>query len=163
MCLAAPQTIAGGTFRAVIGSGAGLLVDDALTVRTTLGQPIAGVIPDGSVDRVRAGFWYLHDGSILLDSPGAPAPLPVRYRLLPSIPNPAHTRTTVAFELPRESRVRVAIYGVTGRRVATVTDGERPPGRHVLDVDTSAFAAGVYFFRIEAEGFHASHRLIVVR
>ena len=59
--------------------------------------------------------------------------------------------------------MRLTIHDVRGRTVANLADGIVPAGHHVRTWDSAGVAAGVYFIRFEAPGFHADRRLVVVR
>ena len=48
-------------------------------------------------------------------------------------------------------------------KLAKLADGPVPAGRHERTWDSSRAAAGVYFVRFEAPGFHAERRLVVIR
>jgi hypothetical protein len=73
--------------------------------------------------------------------------------LLPPTPNPAVGRLQMSFTLPEAAPVRLMIVDVTGREVATLVDGERPPGRHRVVWEArggrAAAAPGVYFARLQ--------------
>jgi hypothetical protein len=79
---------------------------------------------------------------------GAPV-LPVEYALLQNYPNPFNPSTTIAYDLPRAGFVTLMIYDYLGRQVTTLVQGEMPAGRHLVLVDASAFASGVYVFRLQ--------------
>ncbi|MEO5618702.1 MAG: malectin domain-containing carbohydrate-binding protein [Candidatus Eisenbacteria bacterium] len=89
-------------------------------------------------------------------------------RLLPARPNPARGAVSMAFELPRVSRVRLSVYDVQGARVRTLADRPFTPGTHALRWDGRdelgrAVANGVYFAQIEMEGARATQRLVMLR
>ena len=72
-------------------------------------------------------------------------------------PNPARLALTLRFALPRETRVRLAVYDAAGRRVRDLVSGVLPAGGHaigwnLLDERGRAVGAGLYFVRLEAEG-----------
>lgn len=59
-------------------------------------------------------------------------------------------RLAFELELAATAEVRVAVYDVSGRHVATLADGTLPAGRHTLMVPAGpAEASGVYFARAE--------------
>ncbi|HEX8385576.1 MAG TPA: T9SS type A sorting domain-containing protein, partial [Rubricoccaceae bacterium] len=78
-------------------------------------------------------------------------------------PNPAAGRTSLRFALPDARPVRIAVYDLLGRTVATVAEGVRAAGWHEVHVETSPLAAGVYVVRLEAGDTVRSVRLSVVR
>ena len=88
-------------------------------------------------------------------------------RLLGAYPNPFNPRTTVAFELPEDRRVRLAVYDVAGREVAVLADGVFEQGRNSLAWDATsrgeALASGVYFITMDAEGVRDSKKVVLLR
>jgi len=89
-------------------------------------------------------------------------------RLAPPRPNPFRTRTTLAWVLPRAGRVRVGVFDVVGRRIATLVDGWQIAGAHETIWDghsTSGNRApdGVYLVRAEAAGFVIARRIVLLR
>lgn len=59
--------------------------------------------------------------------------------------------------------VRIVVYDILGRRVATLVDAEQPAGRHRAVFDASRVASGVYVYRLEVGGTLFSNRMVVVR
>lgn len=67
-------------------------------------------------------------------------------------PNPFRRTTRLGFTLPAPSRVTLAIYDVTGRRVAVVVnEAERAAGTHAASFDARSLASGTYLVRLDAE------------
>lgn len=86
-----------------------------------------------------------------------------RVALGPSFPNPARGRATIAFTLPRASRVSLKLYDATGRRVAVLADGREERGRHEVGVSTAALAPGVYRYVLSTGDAVESRHLVVER
>ncbi|MDX1740921.1 MAG: T9SS type A sorting domain-containing protein, partial [Rhodothermales bacterium] len=84
-------------------------------------------------------------------------------RLHPNYPNPFSRVTTVRFELTESSAVRLDVFDLLGRRVATVLDEMRPAGEHSARLDASTLASGIYLYRIAAGAFVETRRMVVVR
>ncbi len=83
-------------------------------------------------------------------------------------PNPAREGVSLAFALPREARVELAVFDPAGRRVRTLVAGVRAAGEHAPRWDLSddagrAVGAGLYFARLEVEGRRLVRRLAVTR
>ncbi len=79
---------------------------------------------------------------------------PARIELAQNRPNPFNGATTVAFALPQAARVRLVLHDAAGRRLATLLDGERGPGRHETTWNGRAASggllpSGVYYCRLE--------------
>ena len=67
-------------------------------------------------------------------------------------PNPTGGAATVRLGLPAPADVRVAVYDVLGRRVATLASGALAAGTHGLPLDAAPLAPGVYVVRAEVGG-----------
>ncbi|MBC14340.1 MAG: hypothetical protein CMM85_15410 [Rhodothermaceae bacterium] len=78
-------------------------------------------------------------------------------------PNPVRSQATVAFELPADGAVRLAVYDLLGREVAVLAEGVRPAGAHTARVEAGSLASGVYLVRLDAAGQALTHRMTVVR
>ena len=81
--------------------------------------------------------------------------------------NPAQGSARFRIGLPVAGRVELAIYDVSGRRVATLARDELPAGWHdrawTVNDDGGAPAAGVYFARMLAGGRLLSSRVVMLR
>ena len=94
----------------------------------------------------------------------APPPAELAFALAGA--NPASERSGFRFALPQAARVRITIHDVSGRRIATVADGEFPAGVHTATWGAVSGAAvpssGVYFARMTADGRQITRRLVVL-
>ena len=89
---------------------------------------------------------------------------PVSFALRGVSPNPFSATGKVAFDVPRTSRVRIALYDVNGRVVDTIADSVYQPGRYSLGLDYGRdLASGIYFMSMQAEGFKGTHKVVVIR
>ena len=89
--------------------------------------------------------------------------------LRPAAPNPFRATTELRFVLPREDRVTLEVFDVTGRRVATPVPGRRlPAGAHAVrwdgrDSAGRPVAAGVYFVRLQGPSERRTGRILRIR
>ena len=95
-------------------------------------------------------------------------PLPAVTRLAQNFPNPFNPTTSIAFDLARPAHARIGVYDVSGRLVARLLDAERPAGRHRVEwngrgSDGSPAGSGVYFCRMDAPGYTATRKMILLR
>ena len=85
----------------------------------------------------------------LIIDPGADAgDLPNNFELSQNYPNPFNPTTTLRFNLPIQSDVRLDIFDALGRRVATLVDGTLPAGSHEQVWNASSLSSGVYISRL---------------
>ncbi|MCB1164370.1 FG-GAP repeat protein, partial [bacterium] len=88
--------------------------------------------------------------------------------LEPPQPNPFSGSTRFGFALPRDAACRLAVYDVSGRRVALLADGVQTAGRHTLQWDGrdehgATVPTGVYLLRFEAGDRRESRKVIRLR
>lgn len=78
-------------------------------------------------------------------------------------PNPFNPSTNISFYLPQSTDVKVSVFDVTGRLVATLSDGLRNAGAHQITFDASALSSGIYFYRIEAGEFVETRKMMLIK
>ncbi|MFT5143101.1 MAG: hypothetical protein ACI80V_003093 [Rhodothermales bacterium] len=89
--------------------------------------------------------------------------IPEEYWLGQNYPNPFNPVTSIPYALPVSGQVRVEVFDVMGRSVAALVSGIREAGYHTALWDASGAPSGVYLYRIQAEGFVASRRLVLLK
>ena len=95
--------------------------------------------------------------ALVLESPVAvlEPEVPSALGLRQNYPNPFNPTTTIAFSLPEDTRVTLAIYDVNGHRVTTLVDGVLEAGFKEYrwdgtDSNRRPVGSGVYFYRLDA-------------
>jgi len=93
---------------------------------------------------------------------------PTALSLAQNAPNPFDGRTGIAYSLPAEAHVKLAVYSVGGRRVCTLVDQTQPPGHWSVewngtDASGNAVAKGVYFYKLEAGGEIIERRMVLIQ
>lgn len=95
--------------------------------------------------------------------------LPMAFSLSQNYPNPFNPSTTIAFAVPRRTPVSLSVYNAAGQLVRTVVDAETyDPGRYEVRWDGRNgrghdVNSGVYFYRLHAEGFDQTRRMVLLR
>jgi len=105
----------------VIGSGGVIQAQNTnyTTMSGILGQLVIDLVNSSTIDSVQQGFWYNEPATNL----GVNDPQTDVNKLLSNYPNPVHSSTTVRYELPGTSLVRLKIYDVMGNLVKVLIDG----------------------------------------
>ncbi len=83
-------------------------------------------------------------------------------------PNPTAGTTNISFGAAKTSRVSISIYNVNGQLVQTLVDGQIEAGVHTVtwdgkDLNGSRVARGVYFCHMNAEGFTATEKIVLLQ
>jgi hypothetical protein len=89
--------------------------------------------------------------------------LPGVMELRQSVPNPVSGEATISYDLARSGAVVLRLYDERGMEVMVLEQGERAAGEHMVRVDVSGLASGVYHYRLEVGGKTLSRLLRVVR
>jgi hypothetical protein len=92
---------------------------------------------------------------------------PYGFTLFQNHPNPFNPETEIGFKLPTNSPVKINIYNVAGRLVKTY-QGHYSSGYNSIswdgtDMSGRDVASGVYFYRMEAQGFSDQKRMVLMR
>ncbi len=74
--------------------------------------------------------------------------IPGEITLDQNYPNPFNPTTRIRYSLPEDMQVRLEVFDVLGRRVATVDEGLKQVGYHTVEVDMGRYASGVYLYRL---------------
>ena len=106
-------------------------------------------------------------GDIVLDDLHT-ASIPQVTALLPNFPNPFNPMTTISFDLSESRIVRLVIYNLDGRQIATLINEQMVAGHHEItwtgkDDYGHDVASGSYIYRIEAGEYSATRRMVLIR
>ncbi|MCC5941302.1 MAG: CotH kinase family protein [Balneolaceae bacterium] len=96
---------------------------------------------------------------LLGGNPGTPE----EFKLFQNYPNPFYPHTTIRYDLPTPQHVRIDLYTITGRHVATLENRQAQQGRHSVDVDAGSLASGIYIYRLVSDDFVESGRMSVIK
>lgn len=86
---------------------------------------------------------------------------PLAFALSQNFPNPFNPSTLIQYQLPGAGPVRLTVYDILGREVATLVDGTQQPGTHEARFDGGGLSSGVYFYRLQAAGFVQQRKMIL--
>jgi hypothetical protein len=78
-------------------------------------------------------------------------------------PNPFNPSTTIKFELPTSSIVRLSVFDMLGREVSVLVNERRAPGVHEVKLDGSGLSSGVYFCRLTAGTCVQTSKMVLLR
>jgi hypothetical protein len=78
-------------------------------------------------------------------------------------PNPFNARTTITFELPSPSPVRLEIFDLRGRKLDTVADTYLASGRQALTWYADNRASGLYIFQLQVGAQRSTGKVYLVK
>ncbi|MCK4596713.1 T9SS type A sorting domain-containing protein, partial [bacterium] len=91
------------------------------------------------------------------------ASLPKEYTLYQNFPNPFNPVTTISFDVPEKTKIKLSLFNVLGKEVKVLADGIYCAGHHEIDIDARNLCAGVYFYRIKANGFADVKKMVLLK
>ena len=91
------------------------------------------------------------------------AEMPLEFDLSQNYPNPFNSSTTIGYSVERNSIVKLTVYDITGRAVATLIDDYHDAGRYRLPFDASVLSNGIYIYRLENEGRVATKKMVLLK
>jgi len=104
------------------------------------------------------------DGNISLFGPIiATKTAPEKSNLLNNYPNPFNPITTIPYELSRQSRVKIEVFDILGRRVTTLVNQTQAPGRYLVTFDGTRLASGSYIIRMVEDGKAFYKKMLLVK
>lgn len=76
----------------------------------------------------------------------------IDFSLAQNYPNPFNPTTVITYTLPRASQVRLELFDILGRKIATLLDEKQMSGTHAYSLNAArlSLSSGVYFYRLEA-------------
>ncbi len=117
------------------------------------------VLGDGDGDTLHLGSGYVIDDLAFEGSATAvertPA-TPATFALEQNYPNPFNPETSIRYDLPEASHVRLSIYNTLGQEVVSLVNEQEPAGSFQVKLNASTLPSGVYFYRLEATALASS-------
>jgi hypothetical protein len=89
--------------------------------------------------------------------------IPSSFALSQNYPNPFNPTTTITFSLPEQSEVRLEVFNLLGKHMATLMNSQCAAGWHSVTFDASPLASGIYFYKLNAGIFSCTRKLILIR
>jgi hypothetical protein len=89
--------------------------------------------------------------------------VPRTFELSQNYPNPFNPSTVVRFQLPVISNVRLVVYDILGREVAMLVNERKAAGSYEVQFDGAGLASGVYFYRLQADEFVQTRKLLLLK
>lgn len=89
--------------------------------------------------------------------------IPIEYSLLQNYPNPFNPSTKIKFGLPEESKVSLIIYNILGEQVSQLVNQQLKAGYHEIEFINTIHSSGIYFYRLQADDFVETKKMILMK
>lgn len=148
------------------GVGCGPATDPDVPARDIDNDARFGAFADLGADAIGSGVVGVEEPDIAVGTADD-------YELIHNYPNPFNPVTNIGFRISDFGFVRLEVYDLNGRKVATLLAGEMPPGAHEVQWDGrndrgEAVATGVYLYRMAAqsrsgESFQQARKMMLMK
>lgn len=89
--------------------------------------------------------------------------VPDQFSLNQNYPNPFNPVTNIVYSVSSSGNVKITVYDINGREISVLTDEFHSPGIYKTEWNALAYTSGVYFYRIEAEGFTDTKKMMLIK
>lgn len=85
------------------------------------------------------------------------------YKLSQNYPNPFNPVTKINFSVPNSSKVTLKIYNNMGQEVESLVNEKLNAGSYQVDWNAVNFNSGVYYYKIQTEGFIETRKMLLIK
>jgi hypothetical protein len=85
------------------------------------------------------------------------------FMLAQNYPNPFNPSTTITFDMPRSAEVFLNIYNSLGEEITTLVSDRLSAGSYSYEWNASHLPSGVYFYKIQADDYIETKKMILIR
>jgi len=89
--------------------------------------------------------------------------IPSFYALMNNYPNPFNPSTTITYQLPKQSKVKIRICDILGREVATIVNEEKSAGKYSVLFDGNNLSSGIYFYQLLTDDIILTKKLVLMK
>lgn len=106
--------------------------------------------------------------NMIMSSINTESEKPNEFRLYSNYPNPFNPKTTIKYSLPKSTHVTLTVYDMLGKTIRTLLSDTQTAGTHTItwdgrDQSGLPAASGIYYYRMTAQDYQASGRMVLAR
>lgn len=87
----------------------------------------------------------------------------LEFALNQNYPNPFNPTTSIQYSIAEFSNVKLEVFDILGRRVASLVNASQTPGQYAVEFDAAKFASGTYIYRLEAGGQVSIKKMMLIK
>lgn len=89
--------------------------------------------------------------------------IPENFEIMQNYPNPFNPATRFNLQVSRYSKIKIEVFSNTGQEIAVLVNEYLEPGTYEVEWDASKFSSGVYFYRLAADDFTQTKKMILLK
>ncbi len=123
---------------------------------------------DSNLSELSNVVWSEAKVNILTDVDENYDELPEEFVLSQNYPNPFNPTTSIDYAVPSVARVKISVYNSAGQRTKTLVDEIKPAGFYTAVWDgtnnsNNRVASGIYFYKVEADNFSKTKKMVLLK
>jgi photosystem II stability/assembly factor-like uncharacterized protein len=126
---------------------------------TNVTEHVIVAVSDSELTTQHAWTFYVASAVSAEDQP---SPIPLSFAVS-AYPNPFNSTATITYSLPRAGHVELSVYDLTGRKVATLLNGNLPAGQASISWSANALPSGTYFLHFNSAAETKIRKVLLVR
>jgi hypothetical protein len=88
---------------------------------------------------------------------------PKEFNLYQNYPNPFNPATVISYSVAENSFISLNVYDVLGNEIIELVSEVKEPGTYSVSFDASALSSGIYFYRLKANGYSVTKKMILAK
>jgi Secretion system C-terminal sorting domain len=89
--------------------------------------------------------------------------VPTSYALDQNYPNPFNPSTMIRYAIKEQTFVKLALFDLEGREVATLVEGVKAPGTYEVQFVAAHLSSGVYLYKLAAGTYAETRKLLLLK
>ena len=89
--------------------------------------------------------------------------IPNTYRLYQNYPNPFNPVTKIRYGVPKNGYVKMTVYDELGKEVDVIDEGYKEANMYEAEFNATNLPSGVYYYKLEAEGFADTKKMVILK
>jgi hypothetical protein len=89
--------------------------------------------------------------------------LPTVFKLYNNFPNPFNPSTTIKYDVPSNSFVKITIFDILGKEVSRLVNSQMSAGRYEVKWDATNYSSGTYLYKFEANDFVDIKKMVLIK
>jgi carboxypeptidase T len=88
---------------------------------------------------------------------------PVKYSLEQNYPNPFNPATQINYAISKQGLVKISVFDLLGREVKELVNENKNPGFYSVEFNSGNLSSGIYFYRMESNGFVDTKKMTLIK
>ncbi len=88
---------------------------------------------------------------------------PSDFRLSQNYPNPFNPSTVISYSVPKDGLVTLKVFNTLGQQVAELINTNQNAGAHNVEFNAKNLSSGIYYYKLESDGFVETRKMILVK